>query len=296
MEQNEKEWHEWRRQGLGASDLPIIMGDSPYKTAFELWLDKTGQAKEEKNKSMEFILRKGHDIEVIARNKYEILTGKTWEPILVEHQQFKHFRASLDGYNKELNECWECKYIGKEGFEEVRAGKVPQKYKAQVQWQLMVSGAKRNHFVCMNDTQEMVYTIVERDEAYMEKLVDAALIFWKKVVDKTPPALSNDDKVDLAGTLIADKLLAYNAYEQRIKTLMEKTSKLKKEIFEMVPHGNCFFENDEIKFSVQKVKRQGAVNWPKLAEKYGISKDEQELNRKRSSTSNTIRIREKNND
>ena len=148
----------------------------------------------------------------------------------------------------------------------------------------------------MNDTQEMVYTIVERDEAYMEKLVDAALIFWKKVVDKTPPALSNDDKVDLAGTLIADKLLAYNAYEQRIKTLMEKTSKLKKEIFEMVPHGNCFFENDEIKFSVQKVKRQGAVNWPKLAEKYGISKDEQELNRKRSSTSNTIRIREKNND
>ncbi|EAC2591077.1 hypothetical protein JT90_16020, partial [Listeria monocytogenes] len=37
------QWLLTRRQGIGGSDAGIIMGLNKYKTAFELWLDKTGQ-------------------------------------------------------------------------------------------------------------------------------------------------------------------------------------------------------------------------------------------------------------
>ncbi|EPU7208284.1 YqaJ viral recombinase family protein, partial [Listeria monocytogenes] len=36
------QWLLTRRQGIGGSDAGIIMGLNKYKTAFELWLDKTG--------------------------------------------------------------------------------------------------------------------------------------------------------------------------------------------------------------------------------------------------------------
>ena len=30
LRQNTPEWHHWRRQGLGASDAPIIMGEAVF--------------------------------------------------------------------------------------------------------------------------------------------------------------------------------------------------------------------------------------------------------------------------
>lgn len=40
---NTPEWVEWRRGGLGASDLPAILGLDPYTTEHELWEVKTGR-------------------------------------------------------------------------------------------------------------------------------------------------------------------------------------------------------------------------------------------------------------
>lgn len=38
------EWVAWRRGGLGASDLPAILGLDPYRSEHDVWLEKTGQA------------------------------------------------------------------------------------------------------------------------------------------------------------------------------------------------------------------------------------------------------------
>ena len=37
LQQNTPEWHRWRKQGLGASDAPVIMGDAAFKTPRTLW-------------------------------------------------------------------------------------------------------------------------------------------------------------------------------------------------------------------------------------------------------------------
>lgn len=64
MKQNTKEWLEWRSQGIGASDAPIIMGASPWKTPYKLWLEKTtGQSDFQGNEATE----RGHALEDSAR-------------------------------------------------------------------------------------------------------------------------------------------------------------------------------------------------------------------------------------
>ena len=38
-----EEWLKLRRQGIGGSDVSIIAGINPFKSVYQLWLDKTGQ-------------------------------------------------------------------------------------------------------------------------------------------------------------------------------------------------------------------------------------------------------------
>lgn len=42
IQHNTKEWHEFRKKGIGGSDASCLFGDSHYKTNIELWKEKTG--------------------------------------------------------------------------------------------------------------------------------------------------------------------------------------------------------------------------------------------------------------
>jgi hypothetical protein len=47
LAQRTPEWHQWRAQGITASESAIILGRSPYKTPWRLWAERTGLAKTE---------------------------------------------------------------------------------------------------------------------------------------------------------------------------------------------------------------------------------------------------------
>ncbi len=40
LSQRTPAWHQWRIAGVTASEAPIIMGRSPYKTPWRLWAEK----------------------------------------------------------------------------------------------------------------------------------------------------------------------------------------------------------------------------------------------------------------
>ncbi len=69
---NTPEWLAWRRRGLGASDVPAILGLSKYKSPFQLWLEKRGESAP----SAETMLtRFGHFIEPFIAHQYAVETG-----------------------------------------------------------------------------------------------------------------------------------------------------------------------------------------------------------------------------
>ncbi|MDU4479989.1 YqaJ viral recombinase family protein, partial [Clostridium sp.] len=42
-----EEWLEWRKKGIGGSDVATICGLNKYKSALELWMEKRGYKQDE---------------------------------------------------------------------------------------------------------------------------------------------------------------------------------------------------------------------------------------------------------
>ena len=80
--------------GIGASDAPVIMGETAFKTPRTLWSIKTGRMQEA---SAGPAARRGRELERFARRAYERRTGIQVEPLCLVHGEFEWMRASLDG-------------------------------------------------------------------------------------------------------------------------------------------------------------------------------------------------------
>ena len=94
LRQNTPEWHRWRRQGIGASDAPVIMGETPFKTPRTLWSIKTGRMQEDPAGPA---ARRGRELERVASRAYERQFGTQMEPLCLVHERLDWMRASLDG-------------------------------------------------------------------------------------------------------------------------------------------------------------------------------------------------------
>ena len=142
--QGSPEWHEHRRLLRNASESPAVFGISPWVTPYQLWLSKTGRAKQETTVAM----RRGTAMEPEARAAYEERTGHVMQPLVLQDGVYS---ASLDGITLDGGLIVEvkCPMRGRQSqlWQEVEAGQAPGHYGAQIQHQLMVSGAAAAHSV-----------------------------------------------------------------------------------------------------------------------------------------------------
>src|ERR1700752_3050112 len=128
LHQNTAEWHRWRRQGLGASDAPIIMGEAAFKTARMLWSVKTGRAQDD---AAGRAARRGRELERRARRAYEQEVGIQMEPLCLVHDQMEWMRASLDGLSFDGSTVLEIKCpINMRDQTAAQQGQVPPEYDA----------------------------------------------------------------------------------------------------------------------------------------------------------------------
>jgi len=186
-------WHLARSKGIGGSEVPVVLGLSPYKTPYELWAEKTGKVVPEDISGLPHIKR-GHMAETACRMLVErdLATSfkpKTWQ---IEGTPF---RCSDDGYSLDREELLEIKAMGKAAHEATRDEKIiPEHYRVQCQWNLMVSGAKLCRFISYRpEENERAEIMVYPDPKEWEVLKEAALKFWALVQSDTPPPLSDRD-------------------------------------------------------------------------------------------------------
>lgn len=197
MEQGSAEWLNWRRSGLGSSDAPVVLGLSPWTTAYQLWLTKCGIEQPNANTNT-FVTDRGTRLEPRARAMYEIENGFIdMLPTLVVHEKYPWLRASLDGFNQGLNRVLELKAPGAETHAAAKAGKLPPYYYAQVQQQLLVTGAERADYVSLsmtdegkpNERSEIATVQVFPDVPYCRELLARLQAFWELVQRRVPPEL-----------------------------------------------------------------------------------------------------------
>jgi putative phage-type endonuclease len=230
LNQNTPDWHAWRSRGLGASEAPIIMGDSPWNTPFQLWLEKTGQMKrEEPNGFAAAAMQRGVRMEPEARAWYEQNQAVLMQPLSAEHDVHSYIRASLDGANTAIKVGIEIKCPGKLGHEKTKASKeLPSHYKAQVQQQLMVTGFDRIDFVSY-DGQDNVIIPVYPDIPYQAVLYSKLAKFWECVEFQiSPEILERDNWIVLARHQKAVDSLNQSAKMIEMLFNVKKTNKKEK--------------------------------------------------------------------
>jgi putative phage-type endonuclease len=188
-----QQWLEWRRNGIGSSDAPIIMGVSPWKTKYQLWQEKVfGLSDQKENPSM----ARGRELEEVARREFERIMGIGVFPKNVEHKDFPWIRASLDGIDLDGEVMVEIKCPGREDHFGASNKKVPEKYYPQCQHQLLATGLDHMFYFSF-DGMEGAVVEVKRDEVYIEKLLQEESKFWDMRTNRIPPEICDRDFVDM---------------------------------------------------------------------------------------------------
>lgn len=191
-----REWHARRATGIGASDVPTILGLNPYESPYSLWALKTGRTEpdlSDDNEYQEF----GHRAEPMLGRWFSDDTGLS----VVAHQHacahpdHPHHQATLDGLvtespSSEENDAigvWECKTTGAAPTDEWW-----ERVDAQVQWQLHVTGLDMA-WVTVLAGRSVTHTEMPRDQAYIDQMVAAVEAFWFHVQADEPPPVDDSE-------------------------------------------------------------------------------------------------------
>lgn len=256
MQQGSKEWHEFRRNHIGASDAPVIMGTSPWKTIEQLWEEKVNGIDSQKdNPSM----KRGRDLEVKARHVYQAITGNFVIPEVLEHPQYKFMSASFDGLSPFFSFAVEIKIPGRIDHETALEGDVPPKYYPQLQHQMFVADLKEIDYFSWNEDSHALIK-VKRDQEYIVKMVEAEITFWEAVQSRSP--ISKKSVKNWQSPFPVEPYII-NELQHAINMRMQ-WEYAEKVLRERILSHKIEFETDAI--SVSKCNRKGSVEYDKIPE------------------------------
>ncbi|WP_181771256.1 YqaJ viral recombinase family nuclease [Amycolatopsis pittospori] len=191
-----EDWLFARTFGLGGSDVAAACGLSPWKTPFQLWLEKTRRIEVEFDEAATERMHWGTVLEPVLMREWDerhpeyVLTGGAG---VYADRTHAWMLANVDGlaweFSGELAGIVEAKTGGHRSAAEWADDGVPIHYVCQVQWYMHLLGAPRTFLVALLDTNTYLERIVERDDDLIGDLIDGAIEFWSHVQrDEPPPA------------------------------------------------------------------------------------------------------------
>lgn len=190
-----EEWLRWRKNGIGGSDVAALLGISKWKSAIELWLDKTGQAEDldADNEAMEW----GRIMEPVIRSRFEEVTGKKVVEVyaIMQHIDYPFMLADVDGVtvDDEGNPAvLEVKTASEFKRSEWEDG-IPAYYETQVQHYLCVTGLATAYIAVLIGGNTFRLYEVNADLEVQRMLVALEADFWNKVITKTRPEMDGSD-------------------------------------------------------------------------------------------------------
>jgi putative phage-type endonuclease len=184
------DWLALRRQGVGSSDAPAVLGVSPYRTALEVWLEKVGMVEPEENEAM----RWGRLLEPLVADEYARTSGV---PLLApqaiyQHPDYSWMLATPDRLATPTDPRIVIEIKTRATWRQDED--VPAHYLVQVQHQLAVLGLDRATLVILVAGQRLLWADVERDDALIRDLVEHEREFWRRVELRDPPPPVAEDR------------------------------------------------------------------------------------------------------
>lgn len=195
-----------RRAGIGGSDIAAILGLSKFKTAYDVWLDKRGEAPPQDDGEKPWLYW-GAVLEDVVAKEYGLRTGSKVQRVNAQlrHPERDFAVANIDRavVNPEIaGRVWwkdgrlttdrilECKTAN--GFAgnlwgEPGSDQVPDAYLCQCQWYLGITGARyADVAVLIGGSDYRTYTIEAMPDLFADMMTEAEA-FWQLVKDGVAP-------------------------------------------------------------------------------------------------------------
>ena len=176
--------HEARKSGLGSSDMPAVLGVSPWVRPEDLFEIKKGRRPEPEESPA---MKRGKVLEAVAAELYQERTGrKLWRSNqTIRHRNYNWMLAHLDrrivGEDKGVG-ALEIKCPGLRTFAKCRREGLPYYYLVQLQHQMDVAGYEWGAFAVFNsELWEMIYFDVPRDQELIDLIHEKGAEFWNLV-------------------------------------------------------------------------------------------------------------------
>ena len=244
-----------RREFIGGSDVAAILGISKWKTAYQLWLEKTGQENgEPTNEQRERVLARGKRLEPVV---LDMLAEETGIEITARNQRYKDselpfMACEIDAESGDTNveiktvHPFAAKDWGDEGTDEI-----PVYYTAQVMHGLSITQRKECIVAALIGADDLRIHRVEYDAEAAEMIRNKVRWFWTDCVlgGVAPEPASLDDVRRMfardIGTEINATVEVRNAV-LRLKGISEQIKVLDAEADELKTRVQAYMEDDAV--------------------------------------------------
>lgn len=233
-----------RHEGLGASDTPIIMGYSSYKTPYQLYLEKTGAIEPDQELTEQQYW--GNMLEPLIIKRFaEENDVKVTFPDTVYHPDYPFIFANLDGWIESEDAVVEAKCANsfqRKEWDMALTDGIPLVYLIQIAKQCAITNATRGYCAVLIGGMEYKQFIYERDAALEDLIIKADVEFWHCVQNRIEPNPINTsdcrlkfpkphpDKIANANFRTANALVGLMNVKASMKDLTEQEDTLKMEL------------------------------------------------------------------
>ncbi|BEI34799.1 YqaJ viral recombinase family protein [Polynucleobacter sp. HIN6] len=200
---NNQDFTHNRATFLGGSDIGAILGVSKYRSAMDVWLEKTGKRMDHKDS---FALRFGSFAEAFIADEYALLTGEhlVEHPEGLVHPTYSFCVGHIDRFvlekkelplfhsdgrlnAKKLLECKTANHYSQSDWGEPGTDAIPLPYLCQCLWYLGITNLTEiDVAVLLGGSDLRIYTIT-RDLELESLLFEKAAFFWTEHVQKDIP-------------------------------------------------------------------------------------------------------------
>ena len=229
---DKKEWLKYRKQGIGGSDAGAVCGLNPYRTAIQVYYDKTSDSIEDVDNEA---MRQGRELEeYVARRFCEASGKKVRRANAMFYDEKNPFMlADVDRMIVGENAGLECKTASPYSEEKWRDDKIPLSYQLQCYHYMSVCNADAWYIAVLIYGRDFKYYKIERDDEVIENLICIEKEFWNEYVLKQ--VIPDPDGSKTADAAIAERFkesksitIPLTGFDERLERRQELLSLLDK--------------------------------------------------------------------
>lgn len=186
LNMSREDWLNERKKGIGGSDASVILGFNPWKSPFELYIEKTSdEIRETDNESIYW----GNVLEDIVAEEFTRRTGKKVRRRnqILRHPEHYFMIANIDRHVVGEKALLECKTTNAFNADQWEGDHIPPAYICQLQHYMAVLDYEKAYIAVLIGGQKFVWKELERDDEFIELMIQHEKNFWENHVLKGVP-------------------------------------------------------------------------------------------------------------